>query len=115
MEERHSSDAVGYGMAREPEAIMNQDQLWAAMLWTVCNPQEFGLKVDRVSVHNRDGCVLRTMRRHRPEALQSIGHRRLVVQDGEEMHVTPLPAVRWSRQPSRDPRAVPTGGACSPL
>jgi len=57
-----SSDFVGYGLASQPIANVDQDALWRGMLYAMRNPAECGLKVDGVRVQDMNGYMQRSMR-----------------------------------------------------
>jgi len=60
--EANSSDVVGYGLASKPITNMSEDTAWKAMLYTMSNPAECGLKVDQVFLQNKLGFMQRSMR-----------------------------------------------------
>merc|ERR1712241_225993 len=47
--ETSASDVVGDGLASKPATGVSQDALWKAMLYSMRNPTECGMKVDSVS------------------------------------------------------------------
>jgi len=61
VEEQHS-DTVGYGMHTSPIEYPHDD-VWRAMVYWIYNPDGCGMKVDQVDVQDKEGYVLRSMRR----------------------------------------------------
>mmetsp|Transcript_31456 Transcript_31456/g.48772 ORF Transcript_31456/g.48772 Transcript_31456/m.48772 type:complete len:673 (-) Transcript_31456:168-2186(-) len=60
--EKNTSDVIGYGLASKPISGATQDSVWKAMLYSVRNPAESGLKVDNVTIRDMPGYMQRSMR-----------------------------------------------------
>ena len=68
--ETTSSDVVGYGLASKPISGLSQDAIWKAMLTAMRIPAGCGMKMDQVSVSDKNGQLERTMRILRNQALR---------------------------------------------
>lgn len=60
--EEQQSDTVGYGMHTSPIEY-HHDDVWKAMMFWINNPDGCGMKVDQVDIQDKEGYVLRSMRR----------------------------------------------------
>ena len=60
--ETTSSDVVGYGLASKPISGWSQDAIWKGMLFAMRNPADCGMKVEQVSVSDRNGYMQHTVR-----------------------------------------------------
>jgi len=58
--EDSKSDVVGMGMHSAP-LDNSEDSLWKAMIYTTFKPDQFGMKVDQVSIQDKDGFAVRSM------------------------------------------------------
>jgi len=59
--EESASDVVGYGMVSHP-MTSSRDKLWRAMLSFLSRPADCGMPVDEVSIQQKNGYVVRSMR-----------------------------------------------------
>merc|ERR1719328_428667 len=55
------SDVVGYGMVSHP-MTSSRDQVWRAMLSFLSRPADCGMPVDEVSLQQKNGYMVRSMR-----------------------------------------------------
>merc|ERR1712012_1109683 len=56
-----ASDVVGYGMVSHPMTC-SRDQVWRAMLSCLSRPADSGMPVDEVSLEQKNGYMVRSMR-----------------------------------------------------
>jgi len=59
--EESPSDVVGYGMVSQP-MTSSRDQVWRAMLSFLSRPADCGMPVDEVSLQQKNGYMVRSMR-----------------------------------------------------
>jgi len=56
------SDVVGYGLASKPISGLSKASVWKSMVRSVRFPAEYGMAVDRVTIHEMPGYLQRSMR-----------------------------------------------------
>jgi len=83
-------DVVGYGIASKPITGMDQDTLWRAMLYSMRNPAECGLKVDEVCVRDMKGYMHRTMRLHKVSGSPTVADNIRVIESAREITYRPV-------------------------
>jgi len=88
--ETSASDVVGYGLASKPATGVSQDALWKAMLYSMRNPAECGLKVDSVSVRDMRGYMQRSMRLLEKPGSPTVIDNVRVVESAQEITYRPV-------------------------
>merc|ERR1719210_2218690 len=88
--ETSTSDVVGYGLASKPATGVSQDALWKAMLYSMRNPAECGMKVDSVSVRDMRGCMQRSMRLLEKSGSPTVIDNIRVIESAQEITYRPV-------------------------